>query len=102
MTFLILRYLLAAPFAILWAVCLTGNLWLLITTIAHRPRHTPSPLGVVGFVSGLIVMLVSPLIAYVDWYVLLACAALPEVPAVLLALIGLIRSEPPQTSDGLR
>jgi len=36
MTFLILRYLLAAPFAILWAVCLTGNLWLLITTIAHR------------------------------------------------------------------
>jgi len=95
MTILILRYLIAAPFAILWLICLTGNTWLVITTIANRfAQPIATPLGVIGFIAGLIAIAIAPLGLYVNWCVLLGLAVLPELPAMVLAIIAMLR--PPQ------
>lgn len=86
-------WFIAAPFAILWAVCLLGNLWLLVGGLAQR-RRGDSPVVALGFLAGLVACVVSPLHAHVDWWRLLALCLLPEAVGALLALANWLLPEP--------
>ncbi len=99
MTFQIIRYLLATPFIVLWAICLTGNAWLLLAMLTHRPaRQESTPIAVIGLIAGLLGALISPLIVFIAWYKLLALAALPEGVAAVVAILGLLFSHHPPTT----
>lgn len=100
MFFLVLRYLLATPFALLWAVCVIGNAWMLVATLTpHGRKPYPEPVPFIGAFCGLIAAALIP--HHLAWWVMGVLILLPEFLGGLLAILGLAgRSEPTPPRDG--